>query len=235
MGLSSSLLIALLLVGAGPSAQAQFRDSLGGRWNNPVSASLGTSLAWRAVIEAPKATRPDQPAATPGPAPTLTFPQGQPSTVPSTLAASLGEDPKHRQELAAAFREWLKAFEEEAIKDQEPRSVARAAAFFIVVSHMTATGKTPPEAHIEAFQRALRDGLRRHGPFRAMGARQRQDLYETLVILAYLPLIGVRDAEARQLPERVALFRGFASQGLQTLLGVTPEAMTFTATGLRLP
>lgn len=232
MTLCSIPLIVILLVGSGPSLQAQFRDSLGGRWNNPVSASIGTSLAWRAVIEAPR--RPASPPAPEpkGPAPTLTFPAAQPSTVPDALAAGLGEDPGHRKELGAAFREWLQAFEQDALADKEPRSVARAAAFFIVASHMTATGKTPKEAHIEAFQKALAANLLHHGPFQAMGPRQRQDLYETLVILAYLPLVGVRDAQERQQPARVALFRDFARQGLQTLLGTTPERMAFTETGL---
>lgn len=233
MRLASGCVIALLL--AGPSAQAQFRDSMGGRWNNPVSASIGTSLAWRALIQAPKAAAgakalEPQSQGTP----TVTFPAGKPSTVAQALAESMGEGAAHKKELTSAFRQFLDAFEEDAIKDKEPRNLARAAAFFIVVNHMTATGKPPVEAHADGLQRALQQNLLHHGPFQAMGPRQRQDLYETLVILAYLPMVGVRDAEERKQPERVALFRDFARQGLKTLIGAAPEGMTFTASGLAL-
>ncbi len=56
--------------------------------------------------------------------------------------------------------------------------------------------------------------------------------YQALVVLAYLPMVGVRDAEERKQPERIGLFRAFARQWLKTLLGASPETMAFTETGL---
>lgn len=223
--------LALLLSGA--TAHAQFRDSWGTGWNNPVSASIGSSIYWRTMMQTPKGRAGAQ-ATAPAPATprTVTFPAAKASIAPRKVAETLGQDAGHRAELADAFRQFLELFEKDAVADREPRNVARAAAFFIVANYIVTTGTTPSEEHVDALQKALQDNLLVNPTFQAMAARQRQELYETLIIHGYLPLFGVRDGEEKKKPERVAMFRDFARQGLKAVIGATPEQMTFTDTGV---
>lgn len=235
-------LVILVLVLSGSLAQAQFRDMWGTGWNNPVSASIGSSIYWKTMMQTPtksssggKASQ--APAATAAKAAqaamaSVTFPAGKPPIAPRQVADTMGNDRTHRAELADAFGQFLDLFEKDAIADKEPRNLARAAAFFIVANHMVATGKTPAEDHVDAFQRVLQANLLSDRAFQAKNARERQELYETLIIHGYLPLYGVKDGEDRHNPKQVAMFRDFARQGLMTVVGVKPEEMTFTPTGV---
>ncbi len=232
---------ALLLILGAPLLHAQFRDAWGTGWNNPVSASIGSSLHWKTMMQAPRGrTAPGrassaqasrtQPSSTP--APSITFAPGAAPIVPRTLAHTLAQDRGHREELDRVFRQFLDLFEKDAAADREPRNLARAAAFFIVASHIAATGRTPAEAHVEALQKNLQANLLENAAFQAKTDRQRQELYETLIIHGYLPLYGVKQGREEKNPDQVARFQTFARQGLKTVLGATPEEMTFTPTGV---
>lgn len=126
----------------------------------------------------------------------------------------------------------LQIIEKDAIADKEPRNLARGTAFFIVANYIVAMGKTPSESQADGLQKALQSNLLVNAPFQAKTSRQGQELYETLIIRGYLPLYGVKDGEEKNNPKQIAIFRDFARQVLKTVVGVTPEEMTFTNTGV---
>lgn len=239
-------LVTLVLALSASLAHAQFRDMWGTGWNNPVSASIGSSIYWKTMMQTPKGSTGSKASPTPAAsaprtaqattaqaaAASVTFPAGKPPIAPRQVADAMGNDPAHRAELADAFRQFLDLFEKDAIADKEPRNLARAAAFFIMANYIVATGKTPSESQADGLQKALQSNLLANAPFQAKTARQRQELYETLIIHGYLPLYGVKDGEEKNNPKQVAMFRDFARQGLKTVVGVTPEEMTFTSAGV---
>lgn len=47
-------LLTLVLVLSGPFARAQFRDMWGTGWNTPVSASIGSSIYWKTMMQTPR-------------------------------------------------------------------------------------------------------------------------------------------------------------------------------------
>jgi len=238
-----ALLSALLV--PGPLC-AQFTSSLGGSFNNPGSALIGTMIANRMLADAARqASQPDPAppaaaaardttAAAAAPA-RLTFrPVGRALMV-DELASTLVKDASAQRELRAAFQTYLKDFDDQARKDGEPSNdVARAAAFFVMVNYMTATGREPTDAQADGAQAIFRAGLARSEPFVRMSDRERQRLYESLVILGTFP--GAAAAQSAQAKDRTQerMFRDFAAELVETLIGVPVGKIRLTKNGFRL-
>jgi hypothetical protein len=234
------LFSALLVPG---QLRAQFTSSLGGTFNNPGSALIGTMIANRMLADAArKAPRPDTalPGAreTPETAPAsarLTFRPVAPVLMVDELATTLVKDASAQRELRAAFRSYLRDFDGQARKDGEPSNdVARAAAFFVMVNYMAATGREPTDAQADGAQAIFRAGLAASEPFGRMEDRDRQRLYESLVILGTFP--GAAAMQAGQGGNRAQekMFREFAAELVKTLLGVPVEKIRLTRNGFRI-
>jgi hypothetical protein len=232
--------LGLFLAVADPAA-AQYTSSLGGTFNNPGSALLGTMIANRMLAEAARrgaspggATSPANPSS-PAPAARLTFTPAARNLMVKELADTLVKDVDSRTELAEAFDGYLRAFDEQARRDREPSNdVGRAAAFFVMVNYFAATGREPTDAQADGAQATFRAGLAGNAGFARMSDRDRQRLYESLVILGSFPLAGVVQAGQRQDKEQEKRFRDFAAELVKTLIGVPVEKIQLTKTGFRI-
>jgi hypothetical protein len=235
-----SVALGVLLVTAGPAA-AQFTSSLGGTFSNPGSALLGTMIGNRLLADAARkgaprdgATTPAKPPSSP-PASRLTFTPVARNLMVKELADTLVKDAAARQELSAAFAGYLREFDEQARRDREPSNdVGRAAAFFVMVNYFAATGREPSDAQADGAQEIFRAGLVDNPGFARMGDRDRQRLYESLVILGSFPIAGVAQAEQAKNSVQAKLFRDFAAELVKTLIGVPVEKIRLTATGFRI-
>jgi hypothetical protein len=232
--------LAMLMTVAAP-AGAQFTSSLGGSFNNPGSALLGTMIANRMLADAArKAAPPDRPAPTTRPVPSaqpsrLTFKPVARNLMVDELAATLVKDAASRQQLARAFEGYLREFDDQARRDREPSyDVGRAAAFFVMVNYFAATGREPTDAQADGAQATFRAGLSESRPFAAMDDRARQRLYESLVILGTFPLAAATQSAQDNNREQEKMFRAFAAELVQTLIGVPVEKIQLTPTGFRI-
>jgi hypothetical protein len=70
--------------------------------------------------------------------------------------------------------------------------------------------------------------------FRRMSDRQKQEAYETLIVLAGFVDLGYGTAKQSGHESLAAPFRDMARQNLETLLGVPVEKMHFTNAGLEI-
>ena len=231
-----SLVVAVSLVAAiGPCslAEAQFTSSLGGNFNNAGSALLGTMIANRLLVDAArKGAEPGPPARQPASASHVTFQPAAANHMVKELAGTLAPDPANRRQLEQAFEEYLQNFAQQASRDHEPANdVGRAAAYFVMVNYFAATGQEPTDDQADGAQAIFRAGLALSPGFTRMGNRDRQRLYESLVVLGSLPLAGVVDATQAKDAAREKMFRGFARELLETLLGVPVEKIRLTKTG----
>lgn len=230
-------LLTWALVVSGPLAQAQFRDMWGTGWNNPVSASLGSSIYWRTMTTPPKPGKAASPGDKGPASPVLNgrtvsyLPAGH-SPTPRTIAESFKVSPSERKELEATFRAFLDFFNTKITTGPDRFNVASAAAFFMAINYGVATGKEVPDRRVEALRDALQANLLTHEKFQAMPPRQRQELHETLVIYAMLAQTGFREGQEKGDRQQMANFRDFARQSLKAVLGAAPEEMVFTDTGL---
>jgi hypothetical protein len=234
----------ILFLAAAGRANAQFTSSLGGTFNNPGSALIGTMIGNRMLADAARkaappdrATSPARPSpAKPSPAAArLTFTPVAANLMVKELADTLATDAGSRQELSAAFVGFLRTFDEQARRDREPSNdVGRAAAFFVMVNYFAATGREPTDAQADGAQATFRAGLADSQGFARMADRDRQRLYESLVILGSLPLAGALQAESEKDKAKEIMFRGFAAELVKTLIGVPVEKIRLTATGFRI-
>jgi len=219
-------------------ATAQFTSSLGGNFNNPGSALLGTMIANRMLADAARKPSSPAPPGTPGkrspsmPPARLTFRPVAKNLMAKELAETLVTNADARQQLARAFEEYLRNFDEQARRDREPSNdISRAAAYFVMVNYYAATGREPTDAQADGAQATFRTGLTGNAEFGRMNDRDRQRLYESLVILGSLPLAGVVQADQDKDKEQEKMFREFARELIRTLLGVPVEKIRLTPTG----
>ena len=151
------------------------------------------------------------------------------------LAATLVKDAASRQQLSAAFEGYLREFDDQARRDREPSyDVGRAAAFFVMVNYFAATGREPTDAQADGAQATFRAGLSESRPFAAMDDRARQRLYESLVILGTFPLAAATQSAQDNNREQEKMFRAFAAELVQTLIGVPVERIRLTPAGFRI-
>ncbi len=214
-------------------AYAQFTSSLGGNFNNAGSALIGTMIANRMLADAARKDVATEPVSRPPAASSsLTFRPVATRLMVTELAETLVQEADSRHQLAGAFEQFLQNFDEQARQDREPANdVGRAAAFFVMVNYYAASGREPTDAQADGAQAIFRAGLTANPGFARIGDRDRQRLYESLVILGSLPIAGVMDAAQSRDREREKMFRGFARDLLETLLGVPVEKIRLTKTG----
>lgn len=67
-----------------------------------------------------------------------------------------------------------------------------------------------------------------------MSNQDRQKLYEAFVLTATLPLLGYTVAVEQNDQELLQTYREIAGVALETALGVRPDRLKFTETGLEL-
>jgi hypothetical protein len=180
------------------------------------------------------ATRPAKPSPA-APAAILTFKPAARNLMVKELVQTLVKEPRDQRQLSAAFEEYLKNFDEQARKDGEPANdVGRAAAFFVMVNYFAATGKEPTDVQADGAQAIFRAGLAENEGFARMPDRDRQKLYESLVILGSFPMAGVAQALQEKNRDQEKLFRGFAAELVKTLIGVPVEKVRLTRNGFAL-
>lgn len=234
-------LVTLVLVLSASLAHAQFRDMWGTGWNNPVSASIGSSIYWKTMTMPPKQGKTASPTTAPATSTAPASPQ-KPRTVnylpakksptPRNIAATFQKEPADQKELEDTFVAFLDFFNTKVTTGPDRFNVASAAAFFMAINYSVATGKEVSDKRVEALRDALQANLLTHEKFQAMSASRRQELHETLVIYAMLSQTGYREGEEKGDKQQMANFKDFARQSLKAVLGATPEQMVFTDTGL---
>ncbi|MBZ5513585.1 MAG: hypothetical protein LAN62_01820 [Acidobacteriia bacterium] len=235
---------ALLVAGCSTGASAQWSNSVGGVWNNPTSSLASTMVYNRLLLDAAKKkTAPEAEGARAPQAQqkspsvrrlrvSTTFRPVAPSLMVQDLAQGMGKTPAERAQLAEAFGQFLGIFEDQARADKELHDLARAAAFFLVANYAIASGREPTEKQTIAVEEKFRGGLSGSQQLGAMSDREKQKLYETLVIFGSLPVAGRNSAKEKRDAEQQKMFRRLARENIQTLLGVPVEKIHLTDEGL---
>lgn len=147
---------------------------------------------------------------------------------------SLSSDPAIVREMNTAFAEAFKAFEDEAKRLNRPNNVAMAFAYLVGVTYLVHYGQEPTEAALMNLQANSDAAFGGSAAFKALSAQDRQKLYETFVLMATLPLMGYVVATEQNDKELLETYREIAGVALESALGVRPERLRFTATGLEI-
>ena len=240
---------ALLLMAAwGEAARAQYSTAPIPSWYDYGVMRQQTLNGWR--LRSSRNRRPSPPSRTgrptsspppsgtrhPNPTPNTTgastsFRPVAASLVPQQLAA---KTPAHRKEADEFFNRLLEAYREMARDKGAPlNDVARAAAFSLLSSYYVYNGReTLTPQQMEAVRRQMREMLLDDADFQRLGDRQKQELYESYVILGMFVGSIYDGASKRGDKTKVAEMRELARRQLEGAFGVPVGQLRFTDAGV---
>lgn len=167
-------------------------------------------------------------------APQTAFRPGPQRLMLNQFVRSLSSDPALIREMTTAFNEAFKAFEAEAKRLGRPNNVAMAFTYLVGVCYMVHYGEEPSETALMNLQANTDAAFGSSAAFKALSSQDRQKLYEAFVLMATLPLLGYTVANEQNDQELLQTYREIAGVALESALGVRPDRLKFTATGLEL-
>ena len=237
--LGLALLLWFVLCGL---ALAQFKDTLGVHWNNPLSASVATMVMNKAredtlarELGTPAAGdkastaqhRPDFEDAAVRFRPTGTYIKTR------ELADLLGSNPTERAQYLTLMNVVLQQYDKQAQQAGMQNDLAMALSFFFGENARIYRGlPEPPDAQFMELRNMIAGALAEAGTLKNAGDRQKQEMWETLVSYTGLTLFGYE--QAKQAGEE-AMARGYqkvAGQNLRAVTHLSPDDIDFTARGL---
>jgi hypothetical protein len=247
-------LLTAMLFALSITTNAQWKDNMGGSWNNPASASIGNIIndrLWNRVFAKARArdkARAAVPAKTPGKVEeTVPEPQVSKKTQAQIDAAvrfhstgtslrtqafaaflSEGGTPETKTQMTAIISTLLTEYEKAAKAQGKPNDLALATTAALVYNSSIYNGTADPDdARILEIRDALAELEAEDSTFASMTDRQKQELYENLVISTLLAKTGYEEAQKGGDKANMAIYRDLAGQTLQAVSGMPPEKINF--------
>jgi hypothetical protein len=235
------LVSAALLFATSMPATAQYRDNLGGNWNNAASASITNiimdRMARRRLEERLAGKKPGAPAAVPAAAfndAAVRFHSTGTQLRTREIAGQLGGSDgasKMYPILSAILRE----YEIGARGAGKPNDLALALSFFFstnaTVYH---DAPVPPDAQVMDLRNTIAGALVEGGALNGVTDREKQGMYEALVLYTGLALAGSQEAKRGHDAQSLKTYRQLAGMNLQAVTHVSPDKITFTGQGLNI-
>ncbi len=231
---------------------AQWKDNMGGSWNNPTSASIGNIIndqLWnrmrakaRARDQGKSVPATTRAAETPAVAPEVT--KKTPAQIDAAVRfrstgtqlrtqafadfLSAGGTPETKKRMTAIISMLLTEYEKAAKEQGKPNDLALATTAALVYNSSIYHGTADPDdASIMEIRGALAELEAEDGTFASMTDRQKQELYENLVISTMLAKAGYEEAQKGGDKANMAIYRDLAGQTLQAVSGMAPEKIRF--------
>ena len=169
-------------------------------------------------------------------APDTSFHASVPPFVPQQLAARLGKSQQERQYIEGVLTKCLNFYIDTAIQKGVPlNDVALALNYFISTNYFVySLGAGPTPGQMSATRDLIRTNMAQDDAFRRMSDKQKQEAYETLIVLAGFVDLGYGTSKQSGDTNAATQFREMAKYNLETLLGAPIEKIHFTNDGLAL-
>ena len=164
------------------------------------------------------------------------FHASQPPFVPQQLAERLGKTKQERQDIEGILTECLKFYSDTAKQKGMPlNDVARALNYFISANYFVySSGAGPTPEQMRATRDSIRASMVQDDAFQRMSDKQKQEAYETLIVLAGVVDLGTGTARKNGDTNAAAQFREIAKRNLEALLGAPVGKIYFAKDGLAL-
>jgi hypothetical protein len=165
--------------------------------------------------------------------PDTVFHQTQPPFVPQKLAARLGKTAQERQYIEGVLTKCLTFYTDTARQKGVPlNDVALALNYFISTNYFVYShGRGPTAKQMSATRDLIRANIAEDDSFQRMSDQQKQEAYETLIVLAGFVDLGYGTTQGKD-ANAAAQFRDMAKYNLETLLGEPIDKIHFTDSGL---
>jgi hypothetical protein len=235
--------VLVLLLSSVP-AFAQYRDNLGGNWNDPMSATITNIImdryAQRRLQENLAAKR--STAKTSGSAPRSASAKTKLNDT-SLHFRSSGTQLKTREianlidaanpQVFQLMTALLEEYEKNARAAGKPNDVALALSFFLATNaSLYHDAGQPADSQMLELRETIAEALLQAGAFNGVTDHKKQEMYETLVLFTGFALAAYQEGKQQGNPTSVRVAQQLAGQNLQALTGVSPDQTSFTDQGL---
>lgn len=234
-------------------ASAQWKDNMGGNWNNPTSASIGNIIndrLWNRMRAKARARRgsgnssaansraPETPVADPESpkksaaqiaAATRFRPTGTQLTT-RELANASGNTPEEKQQMFKIMGTALTLYETEARRLGRPNDFALALAVALAYNSSIYNGTPEPsDARLFEIGDAIGELMAENNVFGGTSDKQKQEMYESMVIFTMLVQAGSSEAKQNGDAAGLETYRQLAGKILQNMSGMPPENIRLDA------
>jgi len=219
------------------TAMAQYTDRLGGNWNNPASATITNIImdryAQRHLKKNLEAKRTGGHSIAPG-----TTPSDSPLHFRSTgtqlktveIANLIGPGNPQVMTIMTAI---LQEYEKNARAAGKPNDVALALSFFFATNaSVFHDAGEPSDPKMLELRETIADALVEGNAMNSVTDRQKQEMYETLVLFTGFALAAYQEGKQSGNTESVRVGQQLAGQNLQSLTGISADKISFTDQGL---
>ena len=232
---------------------AQYKDMMGGNWNNPVSASIGNIIndrIWERMRAKARARRKSGNSSSPNSSESESRIADSEPTKKSAaqiaaatrfrstgtqlttrgLANASGNTPEEKEQMFKIMGTALTLYETEARRLGRPNDFALALAVALAVNSSVYNGKPEPEeARLLEIADAIGELMAEDNVFGGITDRQKQEMYESMVIFTMLVQAGAMEAKQNADAAEVATYRELAGKVLQNISGMPPEKIRLDA------
>ena len=237
-GISRGLfLISMTLVMCAPLV-AQYRDNLGGNWNNPASATITNIImdryARRRLEQRLGVKHTSTGAATNTVAPindsAVRF-RSTGTQLKTREIANLIDS--GNQQVLTIMTTILEEFEKGARAAGKPNDLALALSFFFATNaSVYHDAGQPTDPKMLELRDTIAEALVEGNGLTSVTDRQKQEMYETLVLFTGFALAAYQEGKQSDNAESVKVGRQLAGQNLQAVTGLSPDKINFTDQGL---
>lgn len=159
--------------------------------------------------------------------PTTFKPSGSSATF-ETLADSIASNQTERDGLLLIFNTTKTAFEQEAKAMGRENNIPAALTFFIITNVTVYNDdEEPSDAAVEKLWDALSSVFEESPELAAMTDREKEEIYDTLIAMSGVPLLGYMQAKESGDREMLASYQQIAGMLIQTVLQVEPGSIRF--------
>lgn len=235
------------------SASAQWKDNMGGNWNNPTSASIGNIIndrLWNRMRAKARARRKGgsvTSANSPAPETRVDDPETPKKSAAQIAAATRfrstgtqlttrelanasGNTPEEKEQMFKLMGTVLTAYETEARRIGRPHDFALALAVALAVNSSVYNGKPEPEeARLLEIGDAIGELMAEDNVFGGITDKQKQEMYETMVIFTMLVQVGANEAKQNGDAASAETYRQLAGKVLTSISGMPPEKIWLDA------
>lgn len=206
-------------------ASAQWTDSWGTSWNNPISASLGTMLHQNVIWGAPLPVHGKSGAAQPSTDDRLTFQRTRGGRAADEVVRAFDMRGISQDDLLRFFGVVAREYDRSAADFGAENNLAYAVTVFtvtMVTVHAGIEGDPGPLVERNVFD-AVSASLMATPALSRMSGREKQELHDRLVYTAGLVAFAYQTAVQEGKPDRVTLFRSVAGELLRLTYNADPS------------
>ena len=236
----------LLVLATCVPAFAQYTDGLGGNWNNPASATITNIIMDRYARRRLEKNLVAKRSGASSSAPTSSSDSaaaGAKLNDASVHFRSTGTQLKTREianllgagnpQVPAIMTAILTEYEKNARAAGKPNDLALALSFFFATNaSVYHDAGQPTDPQMLELRDTIAEALVGGNALRGVTDRQKQEMYEALVLYTGFALAAYEEGKQSGNAESVRVGRQLAGQNLLAVTGISPDKITFTDQGL---